>query len=320
MLLYFLAVLTGIPLLVWSADRFVGGASAIATRTGISPLVVGLTIVAFGSSAPEMLVSVNAALSDNGALAIGNAVGSNIANIALVLGLTALVRPLRVNSQILQREFPLMLLVTLLATALLMDYHLGQIDGLLLISTAVGIIGWLVYTARHTERGDPLGQEVVAAIPKGVTRNQALFSLGVGLLVLIGSAKLLVWGAVGIASWLGVSDLIIGLTLVAIGTSLPEVAASLAGVLRNEDDIALGNVIGSNIANILVVVGIPGLISPAAVDGAVLHRDLPVMLLLSVGLLILIFRRRRSPIVERWHGMLFLSAYLAYLFLLAKPG
>ncbi|MCG7907824.1 MAG: calcium/sodium antiporter, partial [Candidatus Thiodiazotropha taylori] len=248
MLLYSLSILLGLVVLVWSADRFISGAAALADNLGVSPMLIGLTVVGFGTSAPEVLVSVMAAVNGNPGLAIGNAVGSNIANIGLILGVTALVIPLSVHSSVLKREYPILLGVTVICILLMLDGELGLLDGAILLVLLVGVFGWMIYTAK-TGEADPIAGEYDAEIPHDVPNQKALMLLIGGLILLLISSRVLVWGATNVAVALGVSDVVIGLTIVAIGTSLPELAASITSAMKGEDDIAIGNVIGSNLYN-----------------------------------------------------------------------
>ena len=325
MLTSWLAVLGGFALLVWSAERFVHGAAGFARNLGVSPLVIGMAVMGFGTSAPEMLVSAMAASNGNPAMGVGNALGSNITNIALVLGTTALIMPLSVNSGILRREYPVLLVVTLLAWALLMDGELGMLDGSILLVGTVLLVSWMVWMGRQVQptvpnhpviaspAADPLESEFEHEIPTGMSTGQALLWLLLGLVVLMLSSKLLVWGAVNIARDLGVSDLVIGLTIIAVGTSLPELAASVLSALKGEDDMAVGNVIGSNMFNLLAVLGLPGLIHPAALDPAVLHRDFPVMVALTIMLFLMVRGVRGPGSINRLEGGLLLACFVAYM-------
>lgn len=309
-----LAVATGLGLLTWSADRFVAGASGLARRFGISPTIVGLTIVAFGTSAPEMLVSAMAAWQGNSGIAIGNAVGSNIANMTLVVGVAALITPLSIHSQTLNREFPLMLLVMLIALALLWNGVLSRLDGLLLLTGMAMLLLWTVHLARSAPPDDPLvtelSEECMTVSPAGRT----WWWLLTGLVVLLISSRLLVWGAVGIARSLGVSDLVIGLTIVAIGTSLPELATSVVAARNGEPDIAIGNVVGSNLFNILAVLGISGVIGPGGFDEAVLARDLPLMTGLAIALYLMArgFRNSGHGSIGRRAGGILVAVFVGY--------
>ena len=308
-----LAVLGGFGLLIWSADQFVTGASATARNLGVSPLIIGLTIVGFGTSAPEMLVSAFAAADGNPGLSVGNALGSNIANITLILGTTALFYPLSVHSGILKREYPLLIISTLIVSLLVyFDNHLGQLDGLLMVTALLCIMFWMVHVTIKNRDHDPLEIEFDHEIPANLTMFQALKLLIVGMVVLLASSKLLVWGAINIAVFFNVSDLIIGLTIVAIGTSLPELAASIVSARKNEHDIAIGNVIGSNMFNTLGVMGIPGLIAPGLLPDGVLSRDLPVIIILTLLLFIMASGMRGKGRITRTEGGILLSIFIAY--------
>ncbi len=310
------AIIGGFALLVWSADRFITGAAAMARDLGVSPLIIGLTIVGFGTSVPEMLVSAMAAWAGEPGLAIGNAIGSNIANMGLVLGSAALLRPLAVRSQTLRREFPMLFAVMLLALALLWNGRLGRLDGVILLAALVLLLGWLVHQGLRERSGDPMAREYSAEIPAQMPLARALLLVAVGLGALLISSRLLVWGAVNIAHLLGVSDLVIGLTVVAIGTSLPELAASLFGAIRNEPDIAIGNVLGSNMFNLLAVMGLPGLIHPLAVPPEVLRRDFPIMSAFAVVLFLMAYGFRGPGRLSRIEGALLLCGFIAYMGLL----
>lgn len=311
LLLSIIAVLGGFALLVWGADRFVLGAAAAARNLGVSPLIIGLTIVGFGTSAPEMLVSVMAAMQGNPALAVGNALGSNITNIALVLGSTALIAPLVVKSEILQREYPVMFAIMLVSLVLIMDGDLNRFDGLILILGLVLMVIWMIRIGLHREH-DPMEAEFEHEIPR-ISTSRALFWLLLGMVLLLGSSRTLVWGAINIALALGVTDLIIGLTIVAIGTSLPELAASVVSALRGEPDIAIGNVIGSNMFNLLAVLGLPGLIMPHALEPEVLSRDFPFMIGLSIALFLMAYGVKGNGRINRAEGALLLFGYVAYM-------
>jgi cation:H+ antiporter len=311
MLLNILAILGGLAVLVWGADRFISGAAALANNLGVSPMMIGLTIVGFGTSAPEVLVSSIAAIDGNPGLAIGNALGSNIANIGLIIGVTALVVPLSVHSQVLQREYPLLLSISLISLALMWDGELGRIDGLILLVLLIGILAWMVRSAR-TETSDPISNEFDAEIPHDIPTPKAALWLGIGLLSLLLSSRALVWGAANVASTLGVSDVVIGLTIVAIGTSLPELAASIASALKGEHDIAIGNVIGSNLYNILAVLSIPGLIAPGPFLPEVLYRDQPTMIGLTVVVFLMGYGFGNHGRINRLEGAILLSAFIGY--------
>jgi len=310
------AIIAGFLLLIWSADRFICGAAATARNLNISPLIIGLTIVGFGTSAPEMLVAVIASADASPGLAIGNALGSNIANITLVLGMAALIMPLDVHSRILRKELPMLLLAMLLMLLVIEDNYLGRSDGLILISSVLLLMWWVTRQAMLNRADDALYEEYEKELPKPMSTRLALIWLALGLVVLVVSSKLLVWGAVQIATEFGVSDLLIGLTIVAIGTSLPELAASIAGALKNEHDIAIGNVVGSNMFNTLAVMGIPGLIYPSTLDAGVLDRDVPVVFILTIALVIMAYGFRGHGRINRIEGAILLTCFVGYQVLL----
>lgn len=310
-----LAIVVGFGLLVWGADRFVHGAAATARNLGISTLVVGLTVVGFGTSAPEILVSIIASFNGNPGLAVGNAIGSNIANIGLVLGVTALITPLMVNSDTLRREFPLMLLVMLLALVLVLDSRLGRIDGMILLGGLAMMIIWLVRLGRQRHYPEPMTSEFEREIPV-ITLKRALVLTVLGLIVLLVGSQMLVYGAINIAQRLGVSDLVIGLTIVAIGTSLPELAASIMSALKKEHDIAIGNILGSNMYNLLAVLAIPGIVAPVTLEASVLSRDFAFMIGLAIALFIFAYGFNRPGRINRFEGLLLLGAYFSYMLVL----
>ncbi len=272
MTLALLAVLIGFVVLVWSADQFVTGAAATAGYLGMSRLMIGLTVVAFGTSAPEIFVSLNAALADAGDMAIGNALGSNLANVGMVLAITALITRIPIPLGLLSSELPVLAVITALAGYTLWDHHVGLLDGgLLFLSLLVGG-GYIIWAQKaEAARGHAL-PDPVEDIP-AVSQGRAWLLLLMGLVLLIASSNLLVWGAKEAAQLLGVSQLVIGLTLVAVGTSLPELAASVACALKGHVDIALGNVVGSNIFNIAAVMAIPGLLGGVALEAEIFTRD-----------------------------------------------
>jgi cation:H+ antiporter len=308
-----LAIAAGFALLTWSAERFVAGASALAYNLNVSPLVIGLTIVSIGTSAPEILVSAVASLQGNGGLAIGNALGSNITNIALILGITALIVPLSVHSRIVRRELPVLIGVMVLALLLLLDGTLGRLDGLILLSGMVLMLIWMARVGiREKTSHDPVSDEFADEVPTDMSMRAAGLWTAVGALLLLASSKILVWGAVSIAHSMGISDLVIGLTIVALGTSLPELAACVTSALKSEPDIAIGNVVGSNIFNLLAVLALPGLISPLAVAEEVLTRDYPVMACLTLAFLVMAYGFRGPGRISRIEGALLVLAFVAY--------
>ncbi|MBY8142702.1 calcium/sodium antiporter [Vibrio fluvialis] len=304
-------LIVGLVLLVWSADKLVFGSAALARNIGISPLVIGMTILAMGSSAPEMMVSATAALDGKTDTAVGNVLGSNIANIALILGITALIKPLSISSTVIRRELPLMIAVTLLAGALLWDNHLGFYEGILLfVLFATFILAMLKISRSEQKNGDTLLEEHESEIPEGVSNWKAVIWVVIGLILLPLAASLLVDNSVIIAKYFGMSDLVIGLTIIAIGTSLPELAASLAGVLKGEDDMAVGNIIGSNVFNILAVMGLPGILNPSVLSSHAMGRDFWVMLAVSLLLVLMALGKSRS--INRIEGAILFAAFLAY--------
>lgn len=315
MLIFILAVILGFVILIWSADWFVDGAASLAQHWGISPLIIGILIIGLGTSAPEMLVAATAALQGNAELGIGNAIGSNITNITLVLGATALFVALPIHSNILKKELPLVLVTGLLAWYLLSDGEFGRLDGAILLSGLFIIMGWMVYTAKKTSNvNDPLLEEGAEEIPAEMPLNKSLFWLILGLVLLMISSKILVWGASNIATELGISDLVIGLTIVAIGTSLPELAATISSARKGETDLAIGNIVGSNLFNTLGVLAIPALIAPSAVSAPVLNRDMPIMIGLTVLLILFgigCYKSAHNKILF-WNGAVFLSLFVAY--------
>lgn len=319
MLLFTLAILTGLALLAWSADRFVLGAASLARLTGISPLTVGMVVVGFGTSAPEILVSVIAALNGTPGMALGNAVGSNITNIALILGITALLVPLAVHSRIVKRELPIVLGVGIFSWLLLRDGDASRLDGAILLSLLAALLTWLVYNTKKSYFLEPLTAEItgeVQEIQADLPMNRAIFWTVAGLLLLVASSRLLVWGASGIATAFGISDLVIGLTIVAIGTSLPELAASIASARKGEADLAVGNIVGSNLFNNLAVIGLPAIIHPLATPIELLHRDLPIMIGLTLMLIMFNFTPPKNNVIARPEGMILLAAFIGYQILL----
>jgi len=307
-----LAVIAGLVVLVWSADRFVDGAAATAKHLGMPTLLIGMVIIGFGTSAPEMVVSALAAMQGNPGLALGNGFGSNITNIALILGLTAILAPITVQSRILKAELPVLMLATLVVGALLYDLEISRTDAWIMLGLFFVIMGWSIWRGMRQPK-DALADDVAHELEEdSMPIGRALVWLFIGLALLIASSRLLVWGAVDIASALGVSDLIIGLTIVAIGTSLPELASSIIAVRKNEHDLAIGNVIGSNLFNTLAVVGIAGAIQPLGVGSEVLYRDWTVMAGLTVSLFVLGYGVLGRGRINRIEGALLVTAYAAY--------
>ena len=320
MLIQILILLLSLIILVWSADKFVFGASALARNLGISPMIIGLTIVAMGSSAPEMMIAATASLQGNPDTAIGNAIGSDITNIALVLGLTALFNPLTVSSSTIKREIPLILVITAIATYMLANSNFSFNEGLILIVGFVVYIATLLFVTLKRAKENPIDDKMVLEaeqeVPDGVSTKLSVIWLIVGMILLPLSASFLVDSSIFIAKAFGISDLVIGLTVIAIGTSLPELAASIMSIIKKEDDLALGNIIGSNIFNILAVLSLAGLIAPGDIDNAAASRDAPFMLATTFLLFILCFSRGGKFRITRAKGLLLLAVFIGYQVLL----
>ncbi|QSX36705.1 calcium/sodium antiporter [Shewanella sedimentimangrovi] len=316
MLFNIFLLVAGLAVLVWSADKFVYGAAAFARNMGLPPMLIGLTIVAMGSSAPEMFVAATASMEGMMDTAIGNVLGSNIANITLILGLTALLGAIGVSSQTLKREIPLMLGATVLAGVFLHDKLFTRTEGVILLLMFLALMAYLIWHATTSKEQDPLADEADSEIPRDVPTPRALMWLVVGIILLPLAANWMVEGAVGIAKFYGLSDLVIGLTIIAVGTSLPELAACVAGVLKKEDDLAIGNIVGSNIFNILAVLALPGLIAPGAIDAQAAGRDFYMVLATSAALALLVLTTGRKRQLQRWHGVVLLLIFGAYQYLL----
>jgi len=308
-----LLIVAGLALLVWGADRFVHGAAATARNLGIAPLLIGLTIVAFATSAPEIMVSVNAAMRGDVDLAIGNAIGSNIANIGLVLGCVALIKPIKLTSATLRREMPALLAVSLLTVSLFLDSYLSRIDGLVLLTGLVIVMVWLTRLGLQSSASDPMQADYEAEIPKNVATRVAIFWLVVGLIVMLGGAELLVNGAVAVARDLNVSEVVIGVTVVAIGTSLPELTVSLVSALKGEYGLAIGNIVGSNIFNLLAVIGVAAAIQPAALAPSVLSLHIFVMVAFTLVLFSMTYDQDGKNSISRLEGAALLAAFVGYI-------
>ena len=318
MLLAFAAILIGLVILVWSADRFVEGASAAAVHGGVPPLLIGMLIIGFGTSAPELSVSALASLQGNSGIALGNAWGSSITNIALIIGLVALISPITAHARVARRELPVLLAVTALAGWQVYDGRLSRTDGVVLLAVFAVLIGWSIYEGMRNRETTMAGETHQQYLTHTMPLGRAVMWLLIGLVLLVLSSRLLVWGAVFIASDLGVSDLIIGLTIVAVGTSLPELASSLAAIRKKEHDLALGNIIGSGLFNTLAVVGLAALIEPLDVAPEVLTRDWAVMAALTLALLLMCIAWRGRPgRINRLEGAGLLMVFCGYTGLLA---
>ncbi len=320
MLLAIVAVIVGLAVLVWSADKFVDGAVGVAEFCGMSTLLIGMVVVGFGTSAPELTVSAISASQGNPELALGNAYGSNIANIALILGATALISPILMQRSVLRGDLPILLAVSVLSIILVWDGSVARWNGILLLIVFTAAIAYSIRSElkkAKLEKSESLSGNDDSAEPKKVSLGKSVFWLVLGLVLLVVSSRALVWGAVEIARTLGVSDLLIGLTIVAIGTSLPELASSIAAARKGENDLALGNIIGSNLFNTLAVVGLAAIVSPMdAIEKAVAYRDMPLMIALTVALIVLGFRRKGDGRLNRIAGAILLAVYVGYLALL----
>ncbi|MCW8107872.1 calcium/sodium antiporter [Alteromonas ponticola] len=320
MTLAIIAIIVGLPVLLWSAEKFINGSAGIANHFGVSPLLIGMLIIGFGTSAPEIIVSIFAAMQGNSGIALGNAYGSNIANIALILGLTAVISPIAVRSEIIRRELPIMLGIMFLAAWQLLDFHVSKDDAFMLIGIFILLFSWSVWQGIRGDK-DALAEEFTEEMSHADSSvKMNLIWLLTGLLLLIASSRVLVWGAVEVATFFGVSDTIIGLTIIAIGTSLPELASSLMAVKKGEHDLALGNVIGSNMFNTLAVVGIAGLIQPMSVEPIFFYRDIVFMLAVSVALLIFCIGIKGPGRLNRLEGGAFLLAYIVYTYFLINSA
>ncbi len=297
--------------LLWSANHLVIGSSGIAAYYKLPSLFIGLTIVAIGTTAPEIMIAITAAINDKIDMAIGNAIGSNVANIGLVLGLTAFLHPLKTQSRLLRREYPILLVIMLFAYALMIDGYLGRLDGLLLLLGSLGLMTYFAYVSQKTKITDPFVQELQEAISTRRPFKLNILSVIIGIAGLPISAKFMVSSASSIAAMLGVSELVIGLTILAVGTSLPELATSTVAALRKEDDIAIGNILGSNMFNILLVLAFPGLINPDNIHRSLIWRDIPFMFIITLLLLLLNYRGKGN--ISRLHGIILLLMYGLYM-------
>jgi len=314
MLLSVIAIVIGLAVLVWSADLFVDGAAGVAQNLGVSTLLVGMIVVGFGTSAPEMSVAVLSSLQGNPGIALGNAYGSNIANIALILGATALISPVVVRSQVLKKELPILLAITLLAFMHLYDGEISRIEAIIELFVLIFVFTWITLQSRKkTAEADSLEADVEEEFAE-MPASKAWMALIIGLVLLVVSSRALVWGSVNIAQSFGISDLIIGLTIIAIGTSLPELAASIVAARKGEHDLAVGNVVGSNLFNTLAVVGLAGVIQPMSVPAEVLTRDWVLMFALTILLFVIGFAKKESgeKSINRIGGGVLLVIYIAY--------
>ena len=309
----------GFVALIWSADKFLSGAAATATNIGVSKMMIGLTVVSVGTSAPEIVVASMAALDGNSLLAVGNAIGSNIANIGLVLGITAIITPLPFSANVLRKELPWLLGATFLAVILLFDRRLDFVDGIILLLGLTYILWQLMASQSDPEYSTEAISDELDDLPE-MTNRQSIIWLTVGLIVLLLSAQVLVYAATNIATTLGVSDLIIGLTVVAVGTSLPELAATVGSAIKGQPDIAIGNIVGSNILNILAVLAVPGLIHATDIDYAALWRDSGMMLALTLMLALFAYGLNSRAVITRFEGSVMLMAWIGYNLLLIQQA
>jgi cation:H+ antiporter len=312
MLLYLSSLIIGLILLVWGADRMVIGAAVIARNLGITPMVIGLTVVGFATSAPEILISATAAFRDASSLALGNAFGSNIANIGLVVGVAAILHPLTVESEALSRELPAMVAVSLIPVILLIDLTLSRLDGVILLIAFFCFIYWVIKLGKRSSGHDAIEAEYVTEIPEAVTQRMAILWIIIGLVVLVVGSNALVWGSQNIAREVGVSDLVIGVTVVAIGTSLPELAVAVIAVRKGLHGLALGNIIGSNAFNMLAVIGIAGVIRPATLDLAAVQLHLPVLLGFTVAFFFIAYNSKGTMRVGRLEGAALVASFIIY--------
>ena len=309
-----ISLLVGLVLLLWSADCFVEGAASAARHWGVSPLLVGILIVGLGTSSPEIVVSILSSIDGNTGIALGNAYGSNIANIALILGMAALIAPIAVRNTLLRKELPLLFVATILSFILLIDLNLSQWDSMVLLGSFLLFMGCTIYEGLRRKESELIQEENQdGGTSKKMSLNQSIFWLFFGLILLIVSSRMLVWGGVNIAQFFGVSDMVIGLTIIALGTSLPELASTVIAAKKSQHDIALGSVIGSNLFNTLAVVGIAGFIHPFTIDPETLSRDMAVMMGLTISLFFIGYGfKGRQGCISRFEGFLLLLSYLFY--------
>jgi cation:H+ antiporter len=311
MLIYIAALGLGFLFLMWSANTFADNALLLGQHFKISKILIGIVVLGFGTSAPELLVSALSAWQGNAGLAIGNAIGSNSTNILLVLGVTLCIIPIKIDAAVLRTNFLLLLAATVLFTLLIIDHQLSFIDGVILF---IALIITLYLLSRFENQADPVNHETHAITDKSISKITICLILG--LAVLLASSKLVVWSAVGIAQYLGVSDLIIGLTIVALGTSLPELATCVASAMKKHSELALGNIVGSNIFNILGVTAISSLITTYKLPEQIFTRDYPVMLTATGLLFLIVMIFLRKNLIPRGFGLLFVSGYVLYLYII----
>ncbi len=313
--IYILEIIIGAAFLAWGADRFIYASVSLAKHLKLSTLVIGVVLVGFGTSFPELIVSIFASLHGSSEIAIGNVVGSNIANIGLVLGLAALITPITVNSRLIKREMPVLIAISLVLGLIFWGFHLSRLEGMLLILLLALHLYWMLI--RKPSKNDSVFEQFEKEVKTHLNKKPAIIWWFVGLIILLISSEIFVTGAVGIARWFKISELIIGLTIVTIGTSLPELAATITSVLRKEHDVAFGHVIGSNIFNSLAVLAMPALISPGPISPAIIHRDYPVMLAYTCLLWVALYCFKKKKVIGRIFGGILLLGYISYLITLA---
>ena len=314
------ALIVGLLLLVWSADKFVDGASATAKYFGMSPLLIGMVIVGFGTSAPEMVVSAFSAMEGNPGIALGNAYGSNITNIALILGLTAVIKPIAVQASVLYKELLILAIITGLAAFFVYDGNITRFDAIILLAVFATYMGYTIFKGIKG-RDNSIKPDFFEEEPtEPLNIKKALFLLVIGLAVLIVSSRAVVYGATFIAKVFGVSDLIIGLTVVAVGTSLPELASSIVASRKGEQELVLGNILGSNLFNTLMVVGLAGVIEPMQVGKEIFTRDIALMSALTLSLYLFgaSFKKGRAGVINRLEGTFLVVCYVAYIWYLVS--
>lgn len=315
MLLFIGALALGLTALAIGADRFVAGAASLASSLRISPLVVGLTVVSLGTSLPELLVTTTAVIVGHSSIGLGNVLGSNISNICLVLGICALLQPLMVESKLFRLDYPALMVATVATWLMSSNRVITRFEGLVLL---IGLALYLVLVIRSADEDTKKLLAPTNSSTQLTSRRKVFVQMISGLVLLLIGSQLVVWGGVGLGRALGLSELIIGLTIVAVGTSLPELATSIAGVVKKQHSIAVGNVVGSNLINSTAIIGIPSILKPMEVEGVALLRDYPMVFLVSLALWPILWSRRRgSGRVNRWEALLLLAGYLLYLRLLA---
>ncbi len=297
--------------LLWAANHLVTGASGLATRFQLSPLIMGLTVVAIGTSAPELIISILSALKNKNDLTLGNTLGSNIANIGLVIGLTTLIKPMSLNTSLLKKAFPLLIIAMLFVYSLILDGFMSKIDGCLFLLACIAFIVFCIYWIHETPRPDPFYKEFKSVTQSGHSLKSNIFSMCLGLLVLPLSSKYVIISSTELARWMGISDLTIGLTVVAIGTTLPELVTSITAALKGEEEIGIGTILGSNIYNLLLIMAFPAIINPTRVNSIVLWRDMPIMISLTILLIFLNVYYKEK--LSRWHGGILLIIYCSYI-------